>query len=382
MSDALRETAAPSEEKPIAVLTLHPIHGSERDAFTVSLEDDLLSLLSPDGRLVMMLPRDEAVRHVRFNYDVLRGRTVSFVVVEGLKAYTFKCPLLELEQLLNWLPQKPRAQQEEEHRRYGVSLVLLGGAMLLLHDFFFRGWASALLLLGVANVLCPRRFLYGVNAAVMSAIAMALFFLPLALGAPPAENAETVRLLSTGLGSLLIIWSVQQLSLMGPIHRLRMARRHHDAEAPGVESVPSRAVKRVAAGLVLLGALFAANLVWAGVRGPAEPGAIPLVYTGLVYAAAVLTTLGAAAALWLRGFRAYLEAKIAGQFAIVLAVFYAAGVAAMLFDPRVPLSPHGLADGLYAFANIQVWVPLVVLVLLFNRWFAGAVERELEQLHR
>lgn len=368
------------EETPLAAILLRPVHGQTDEAFTVSLEDELLSLISPDGRMVMMLPREEAVRHLRFNFDIFRGRTVSFVVIEGAKAYTFKCPLLELEQLLGWLPQKPQLEREREVRRYGVALILLGTAMLLFQEFFFWPWPLLLTLAGVGCVVLPHRFMYGVNAGLMFFISMVLFFSPRPIGLSPGENLETVRLLSTGLGSLLILWSVEQMSMMGPIHRLRMAREHHaSGSIDFIDDTPSPAVRKIALGLLLLGLFFLAHFAWVATldwrgMGTQEEN----VYDWLLYATASLTTLLGALALHIWDYRAYLEAKIAGQFAIVLLVFYAAGLASMALQDNLTLSPYALSRGIFTFANIYVWAPLVALVILFNRWFTCAVEKDLE----
>ena len=364
-------------ERPIAALVLQPVHGDAKDAFTVSLDEDVLSLISPDERLVMMLPREEAAHHLRFNYDLLYGRTVSFVVVEGLKAHTFRCPLLELEQLLSWLPQKPREEQEREVRLYGVALVLLGTMQLLFQALIYWIWGLALVLLGLAGVWWPRRYMFGVNAAVMFAVSLVLLLSPLPLGVLLDDNLETVRLLATGLGSLLIVWSVQQASLLGPLHRLRVARAHHFEVVHAYEQGPSPSVRIIAWSMIGLGALFGAHLGWMAWRsqqGMAD-GWPDWVITGV----ACFAMLSMALVLRLRQYKSYLEAKLGAQFALVLAVFYGLGLITTASDKSVPFGPGILRVGVYALENVYVWVPLVLVVVAFNRWYAGRVEREVEQ---
>ncbi len=383
-SEQTENGAKASAESPVPSFTLEPIHGGAEAAHTVSLEPDLLSLSAPDGRLVMMLPRDEAVRHMRFNIDVLRGRTVSFVVVEGLKAYTFKCPPLVLRQLLGWLPQKPRAEEEEKVRRYGVVLILIGVVLLLFPDFFFRGWALALVVTGVADVLIARPAMYAMNAATLFFMSLVLLFGGVLLGRPvavhpPEEALPAVRLLTTGLGSLLIVWSVQQMSLLGPVHRLRMAREQSHTVSQDVQRAPSRAVQAVALVLLLLGALFSAHLGWVAWLTHTAAANAPAGYAGwLLYAAAAGATLGAAAVLAARRFRGYTEGKVAGQLAVVLAVFYGAGLTTLAMESEASFSPYVLGAGVEAFVNVTVWAPLVALVILFNRAYTRIVEKELE----
>ncbi|MBP8129755.1 MAG: hypothetical protein KA184_09245 [Candidatus Hydrogenedentes bacterium] len=363
-------------EAPLAALVLHPVHGDEKDAFTVSLEQDVMSLISPDERLVLMLPREEAARHIRFNYDVFHGRTVSFVIVEGLKAHTFKCPLLELEQLLNWLPQKPREEQEREVRRYGVAIVLLGAGLLLFPQYFFWVWGLALVFLGLADIWWSRDMFYGVNAAAMFVASLVLLFAPVPLGLRSGADLETARLLATGLGSLLIIWSVQQASLLGPIHRLRLARAHRDARNAR-ERAPSSAVKAIAWTVGALGVFFLAHLGWLGMQARAGAGE-GLIEDWILHGVVSGTLLLLAGSMWVRGFRSYVEAKLAAQFALMLAVFYAAGAGTMLWSAEA-LGPQVLRMGFLAWSQVYVWAPLVVLVVVFNRWLAGRVERELEE---
>lgn len=363
-------------QPPIAALVLHPVHGDEKDAFTVSLEEDVLSLISPDERLVMMLPREEAARHIRFNYDLFYGRTVSFVVVEGLKAHTFRCPLLELEQLLNWLPQKPKEQREEEVRQYGISLILLGAALLLFQEFFFWPWGLGLILLGCVCVYMPRPFMYGVNAAIMFTLSLLLMFPPKPLGIDAGENLETARVLCTGLGSLLIIWCIQQFSMLGSIHRLRVARTHRDAFNARQTSQASGVVRAIACGVGLLACFLAAHLAWLGVHVPKEGGLAHLP-DWIIHGTLSFVLFLAAIVLWRRKSRAYFEAKVSAQFALVLIVFYLAGVVTQLAN-RLPIEPDVLRIGFFSLAEIYVYAPLVVTVLLFNHWYAQRVERELE----
>lgn len=370
--------SAAETEAPLAALVLHPVHGDEKDAFTVSLEQDVMSLISPDERLVLMLPREEAARHIRFNYDLVHGRTVSFVIVEGLKAHTFKCPLLELEQLLNWLPQKPREEQEREIRRYGVALVLLGAALLLFPQYFFWAWGLVFIFLGLAGIWWTRDAFYGVNAAAMFVVSLVLLFPPLPLGLRPGANTETARLLATGLGSLLIIWSVQQASLLGPIHRLRLARAHRDARASDRQTAPSQAVQAIAWTVGALGLFFLAHLGWLGLQARAG-GGTGLVDDWVLYGVVSATLLFLAGYMRVRRYRSYAEAKLAAQFALMLAVFYVAGLATILAADSRALGPHVLRAGFLAWSQVYVWAPLVVLVVVFNRWLAARVEREIEE---
>jgi len=217
---------------------------------------------------------------------------------------------------------------------------------------------------------------YGVNAAAMFVASLVLLFAPVPLGLRSGADLETARLLATGLGSLLIIWSVQQASLLGPIHRLRLARAHRDARNAR-ERAPSSAVKAIAWTVGALGVFFLAHLGWLGMQARAGAGE-GLIEDWILHGVVSGTLLLLAGSMWVRGFRSYVEAKLAAQFALMLAVFYAAGAGTMLWSAEA-LGPQVLRMGFLAWSQVYVWAPLVVLVVVFNRWLAGRVERELEE---
>src|SRR3569832_11121 len=92
---------APMSDKPGRLL-LTPL--KDGAPASVDLDNDVLSLRADDGRVLLMLPRDEAPAHLRFAWRLPHGRTVSFVVVEGLRAYTYRVTPAVVRALLDWLP--------------------------------------------------------------------------------------------------------------------------------------------------------------------------------------------------------------------------------------------------------------------------------------
>jgi hypothetical protein len=357
-------------------LALRPLHGPRNDRFELQLDADLLALRSPDGRLIMMLPREDAARHIRFDWDLPRGRVVSFVV-EGLRAYRFRCERRDVDRIVQWLPQKPQAEMEQEVRRYGVALVLLGTVQLFFQAIFFWGWGLLFVFLGLACILYPRRGMYALNAVAMLVAGLVVLFTPHPAASSLGQEVDWINPLRIGLGSLLVVWSVQQFSLLSVNNRLLAARGRSNA-VYGEDLGPSALVRKVAWGMTALAGLFLCQIggllmqVWVGEAPPRDRDWILCI---------VLSVLTALMALTLRWYRrpAYFEAKLAGWTGIVLAMLYLAGALTLPFETRLPFCPDIMWVGMSAIVRIYVWGPMLLFILLFNRWFSNAMEKELEQ---
>ncbi len=353
-------------------LILRPLRGTHPGEWLAQLDEDIMSLTSPEGRLVLMIPREDAARLVRFQWDVMKGRTVSFVVVAGLKAYNFACPEATLRRLLAWVPTRPEEEIREEVRRYGLALVLLGAALLLFQDYFFAGWGVLFVLFGAGNIRYPWRVLYAANGAVMLILGLVfLFTATRPIGIDPEAMSEAIRVAHIGLGSLLLIWGVEQFSLLGPDYLLRRRLAPADETVDG--DTKSGAVLAVAGVLALLAVLFFGQLAFLGYGLSTD--AAPAAPVDWLVAGVFAAGLGCGAvALFVRGRRAYAEAKLAGQFAVIVAGLYLAGAIAL----RNPLAPHVLLSGLGALPRPFVWAPLVVTVVAFSRGYVWAVGREIK----
>ncbi len=358
-------------------LSLRPAHGRAREPWSLQLDEGILTLLTPDGRIVMMLPCEEAALHMRFDWDLLRGRTVSFWVVEGLKAHQFQCDRRQLAQLLAWLPQKDPQIVEREVRYYGVAMVLIGVAQLLFPRFYHWGWGLAFVFQGLLAVLLPRRAMFAINALLMMSGGLALLFWRLTSAPADGEMLQWTLFMRTGMGGLLLLWSVQQSALLGANHRLRVARRRRSVD-DDEDWQPSPVVRKVSwmvGGLSLLLLCQVAGLFiqhWLGSESPQ--------WRDWVLSLTLATlTLGALAVLRFRTHAAYLEARIAGQMTVVILITYLAGVLIAHTEGSLPFPVDILWLGLFALGSLYHWIAIIVFVLMFNRWFSRAVDREMEE---
>ncbi len=373
----VRQGVNPHPGRPPCVLSLRPTYGRARRPWSLHLDADILTLLSADGRIVMMLPREEAALHMRFDWDLIHGRTVSFWAVEGMRAHKFLCNRRELAQLLGWLPQKDPQVVEREVRYYGMAMVIIGVAHLLLPRFYHWGWGLAFVSQGLLAILLPRRAMFAVNAIVMMAGGLALLFWRMTSAPAEGEMLQWTLFMRTGMGSLLLLWSVQQSALLGANHRLRVARRRRavDDDEDGQPSSVVRKVSWMVGGLSLLLVCQVAGLFvqhWFGSESPEwRDWVLSLTLAAL--------SLGALAVLRFRTHAAYLEARIAGQMTVVILITYLAGVLIAHTEGSLPFPVEILWLGLFALGSLYHWIAIIVFVLLFNRWFSRAMDREMEE---
>lgn len=353
-------------------LKLHPVHGRSATPWTLQCEGGSLSLFSDDARLVMMFPREEAAHHLRFDRDLFHGLVLSIESAEAFHLHRFKCRSQDMSLLLSWLPRKSPAQLRTEVRRYGLALLMLSVVVFLLPSIFFWGWGILFVLQGLAMLLFPRRLLFVSNGILMLSAGLAYLFLQ---PPPPIRFVEWIDFagpIRTGAGSFLLIWGIQQFSLLGANHRLRVARRGGSLRI-GENYVPSRVVRKVIwalTGLLIIEICQVAGLLahaWYG-NAVLSDWVLCLTLAGV--------TLGVLLILRLRTRSGYLEARSAGQFVICLGAIHLAGALAYPLENRLPFTPDVLWYGLFALSEPYIWAPLIGFILLFNHWFNRQVERE------
>ncbi|MCC6145542.1 MAG: hypothetical protein IT368_17185 [Candidatus Hydrogenedentes bacterium] len=359
-------------------LLLQPIKSKTREHWRATLEEDLLSLFSPGGRLVMMVPRQDAVRHLRFAWDIFRGRTVAFIVVEGLKAHRFHCDAEDQEALLEWLPTRRQTELAREVQWYGAGLVLLGALALTLQDLLGGPWGLMLVLLGLGNLLNPRRRWYVANGALLLLLSLALLFNPDRIQMGASGNLSAAHLLATTAGILMVIWSVQQFTLLSPNNRLRAARVQNGQARNGHTDQRSGAVLMIIVVLAVTAGLFLGHLAALFAAQPV-PGDVFFGWDFILFLALTGALAFMAAVLWFRRGVPYFEAKIAGQAVTVLMVVYLAGAVSLLYHHQFTFSSSILRQGAASLVMPWVWIPLILLVVVFNKWFAHTVDRELDK---
>jgi len=399
-----RQTTIKTEQ-----IALERISPREAGRWTVSLGPEILTLHHANGRPIVMLFREEAARYINFSFDPVRGTTVTFSFIPGMKGYSFLCSKEALSKLLGWLPNKSRAEIEQEIRRSGIGVGLLGVAQALVTQGASLGWAAALLIAGFLAILFPKRQTYYLNGLVMLLVGLA----DLTMYAPAGSQTGGVpimEILPVLMGGLLIIWFAHQISLAGPNQQLRAARAIRDKQA---EFMPSHSplvcgVARAMRWISLVFAVYAAAVLWVALSGTRALGPV----RGLTSVLPDLAIFGVLAVLLfavsfgmaLSKRLTYVEAKVAAQLVITVVVlsfwsvllnfdFQApASFFGHVFLPGVLVFDHPYSWGSMSFfggwmqkeltlyARPYVWFTLVLCVLAFNVWFTRSVDKELEDL--
>ncbi len=381
--DTARQPAASPRCSPF-FLQFRALDGDEAALWTFTFDQDLLTLSNPAGRPVLTLHREEAARYMRFEYDLLRGPTISLVVVEGLKQYTFRCQQAHIEKLLAWLPHLSPEETEKRIRNSGISVALLGLLHVVLSHYFLWIWGVLLAAMGCIGVVRPRKSMYLANAASLFVAGLWALLLGIPSELRPWNVAPETRMLTIAVGAVALMWAVHQLMMLGPNRQLRAARAIRDAH---VSFLPerSRLVRRIGWTCLFAGIAFAfyagVSFALAAPLPAVEANTIrPVPLDAVVFGVLALLNLGAAS-LMLAGKRpAYVEAKLAGQILIATAVFAAWSCALRYtasWNDGGFMGVFGLdADVL---TRPYVWATLMVCVLAFNRWFTRVFDRELEE---
>ncbi len=377
-----------TKEAPIHIdlISLNPPAG---ETWSLNLESEILTLSRPDDRVVLKLHRDEAARYLQFTYDVFRGRILNFLLIHGAKKYSFRCTHEQQSILLHWLPETASSYLTRQVRLACLGVALFGVLHLLIPQTFFWICGVCLLASGLAGLTFPKRAAFLINGVLMILAGLWDLSVGSLVDFRPWNVSPEDRVVPVIVGSLVLLWGIQQISMMGPNQLLRAVRAVRDERAAFFPE-HSPAVRFVGfcniAGSVVFG-IYALALVLAislhartSAAGPALPEIDPVVRDLTIFGVfALLTNLSAIRFLAGR-MPAYAEAKVSGQFLVSVSVLSLWGAISNvnLAEPASLLSGVVTANPL-VFTRPHVWGSLILCVLGFNRWFNHAVDRELEE---
>jgi hypothetical protein len=349
-------------------IRLRPVKGQRGADWSLVLDTDMLTLTTPEGRVVMMLPRDDAVNHVRFLWDVLRGPVLLLEVVPGLKGYHFRKTNSIQNALLEWLPQRSKTRMEFEIRRHGICMLLFTLVLFQLGNLFPTLPVTMINAAGILLLAWPVRRNVGVSALMLSLGGLWLLY-HAAFASGLAAIGAYARPAVTAAGAVALLWGIQQTTTASANHRLEAARSEHPDSGAFPQPI-NVAVWYFAGGLCLLVAGFLGAVMWNFYK---QNGATSW-ELGL-HAAPLAATVGMAVILFLRAGRGLLEVKLSAQWLIVVLVVLAYGAWHGDPDPNASL----LQAGIRHLSRAHVWVTAVVLILGFNASFRFWLSRQLRQ---
>lgn len=364
-------------------LTIHlsPVNGPREEVWTLRIQDDLLMLTRPREQRVLTVHVEEAARYVRFDYCVGLGRTLSLSVAEGMKPYRFRCDKAVVTALLNALPRKDMQLGRRDVRYSGLAVALFGLLHLLLPHHLEAETGLLLALTGLIGALICARRVYAANGIAL--IGAGLWDIgPLLMNAvPQGANAPGSGLIALATGSAMLIWGVQQFAMLSPNQELRLARTARDERAE-LRPQQSRVIRAVSVVNAVAAAAFGGYSVLVITAACARLGAeldaaLPDV---LGFAVLALAALGTSIAIRFRSHPPYREAKVSGQLILFVACLSVWSII-LRFRPDAPLDFVGgiFSADVALYSRPYIWASLIASVLLFNRWFTRAVDRELEE---
>lgn len=364
-------------------VNLKPVGGGE--SWTAELTTDFVTLKAPAGKTVLTVVREDVARHMRFAWDLRHGRTISFVIVEGMKDYTFTTDPGSHRELVSWLPRKSVEEERHEVRLHAIAMAAAGVVFLLRPEDFHPIWGILFIVFGATATALGVRMAYAYNGVLMFLFGIAQI-LPANLSPIEEGNGiQTAHVFPTIAAAVLLCWGVQQFSMLSINAQIRKVRSERDL--PGAYQSPL--VRRVAwlclvAGGVLW--LYAALLLY--FRATASRVSIADMAAALraaspeivVFATLAAFATGAGILLLYQKRPAYLDAKVAAQVVLVGFMFVLWSII-LNVDPNEPLAIFGpiFANSDPIIMKPYVWLSLLPIVLLFNRWYARNVDRELEE---
>jgi hypothetical protein len=321
-------------------------------------------------------------------HDLFHGRTLTFSAGQGLKNYSFRIAKGPLLKLLAWFPHKGPAERLKEVRLASVAVCLFGVMHLVMQPFLAWQWGALLLLAGGLGLVFAARECYWSNGAALIAAGLWSLFPWSIPGIDPRDVPWEEQLVPLVAGSILIIWGIQQFAMLSPNQALRAARAIRDRQ---VDFTPqgSRIVRRT--GIVSLSVAAAlgcyatvALILWLLRPTSVPPDSLdPLMTDVVAVGGMALTGACVGGALLYRRSALYREARVAGQLIVVTCVLglWAAGFAISQLTASSPAGFDGLIGShLDLLAQPYVWVSFIPFVLIYNRWFVRAVDREMEEL--
>jgi len=370
-------------------LDLPSLNSPSGEKWTLRLESDILTLIRPGNRAVLKLHRDEVARYLRFTRDLLRGRIVTFVLIQGAKKYSFRCTREEQKVLLRWLPEITPSYLTRQAQLACIGVALFGMLHFLISRGLFWICGTWLIFAALLGFMLPTRKTFLVNGVVL--IMAGLW--DLSTGSPvdfrPWSVPPEDRVIPVLIGSLVLMWGIQQISMLGPNQLLRVVRAARDERVSFLpqESGTVRRIGRLNIVATLIFAVYVGAMLlgisqnagkYAGAGRP--PSIEPLVRDCIIFGVLTLLTIFSAIRFLIRKPPAYGEAKVSGQLLVSVAV-----LSLWSFISNVNLAqPSTLLNGAVTanplvFTRSYVWGSLILCVLGFNRWFTHAVDRELEE---
>ena len=355
-------------------LTLNLRPFKKRGQWTIEFDPSIVSLSDHKGKQVLAVPRDEAVRYIQLKRDLLRGWTISFELLYGMRSFTFACSKDDINKILSCLPQKSPAEMTHEVRLNAVAIILFGILLAIVPENICKICGIALALLGIVGGLISDRRIYLINGIVMFLIGILQLFLHGSVISRAIQTPFSMEILSAILGIIFVCWSIQQFSMLGPNAQLRVARLKHGIQTtttPKCQKLIRKVAMCAMAGAIAMPAYSVILFFMMNSRSSI------LLTTSDIMICFILGVLSLLSALILliRKNTTYIEAKITAQMLTVLILIVIWGIidatSAQGFTGNI------IKNGLHMFLKPYVWGSFLITIIIFNKLFSKAMDIEL-----
>lgn len=346
-------------DQPVVEFSLAPPKGGSPTL--LRMDADVLSLQGDDGRTLLMLPRGEAAKYLRFDRDLLRGRVIEFRLLGGLRAMRFLCDRPTADAITSWLP-VPAVPYFQARHALLILIAIIGLAMPALRP------AGMFALVAASIAIVPARVNLSLGIAILSGIgALVSLFLP------AYSTATEAAAISFLYGVVLGLVSLEHLANAGHNSIVLAARLAGNDEKNRHNSMLVRRVAFAAVGAAIAFVGVGTALYFA------SPGAV--IAAGQLSDPVIFLTAAAALGVpvpWLltRRRAPYGAALFLAQLLIAVVVLYAWGLGTGLLGGITLDYTRGVFNGTFSSARPYFVVPLLLLELTFRAAFVRAAARE------
>lgn len=167
-----------------------------KEEWTVTITHDSVQFSAPGNDKQISVSKDEAKDRIAFPREYTLIPSGNVHVKQDGKVYEFVLDMAGRTSLRAWLPKKTDVEMKNELRKWGIGLIVVGIAHLILTGFLDPIWGVLIACVGVLNLLIPRRGMFIVNGIVI-----------LLAGAMNMSAGAGWKM----FGMLQIVWGVQEI---------------------------------------------------------------------------------------------------------------------------------------------------------------------------
>jgi hypothetical protein len=139
----------------------------KKEEWTVTITHDSVQFSAPGNDNHISVSKGEVKDRITFPREYTLIPSGNVHVKQDGKTHEFVLDRAGRNSLCAWLPKKTDVEMKNELRKWGIGLIVLGVAHLVLTGFLDPIWGVLIALVGGLNLLIPRREMFIVNGVVI-----------------------------------------------------------------------------------------------------------------------------------------------------------------------------------------------------------------------